>query len=288
MRHIHLLPVCAGLVLFVFSGMAHANISTHIYDPAPSFCSAYATKAVSQYHTARAAQCNVAGLRWNDDFEGQKKWCDSMRQEVAQSENRARAETLLGCFHSTAQLRDSDLDMIPDVLGSAMIRAVRQGNLQRVQQLLAAGTDLSYQGSQGNDGTILFVAISTGSESIARFFIGLGMNPNTTFNGGYSPIASSVGNTSLLEYLLEHGGDANNTGELYDFRELPMVSAINHGNLEAAKLLIHHGARVQVDESMDECSTSTLLDYAIKEKQPGIALELRKAGARAYAECASP
>ncbi len=285
MRYFGFLPTFVGMVLFVLSTTTWANISTYIYDPAPPFCSAYATKAVSQYRTARAAHCNVAGLRWNDDFEGQKKWCESMREDIAQAENRARTETLLDCFHSSSKPHDNDLDMIPDTLGSTMIGAVREGDLERVQQLLAAGTDLAYEGTQGNDGNILFVAISSGRENIVRFLVGLGMDPNSTFNGGYSPIAVSVGNSHLLGYLLEHGGDANNTGELYDFRELPLVSAINHGNLEAARLLIRHGARVQVDEFMDECSTSTLLDYAIKENQPDIAKELRNSGAKTYAEC---
>lgn len=285
MWHIRFPAACVGAVVVSFSMFAGANISSYIYDPAPSFCSSYATKAVSQYRTARAAHCNVAGLRWSDDFEGQKKWCESMREEVAQAENRARAGTLLACFHSSATLRQSDLNLIPDTLGNAMIAAARNGSLERVQQLLAAGTDLSYEGMQGNDGHILFVAISAGNEAIARFFIGLGMDPNSTFNGGYSPIAVSVGNHSLLRFLLEHGGDANNTGELYDFRELPLVAAINHNDLEAVKLLISHGARVQVDEMMDDCSTSTLLDYAVKEGKNTIVNELRKSGAKTYKEC---
>ena len=66
-----------------------------IYDPEPSFCDAYATKAVSQHRTAQAASCNYTGLRWNDDFEGQKQWCHSAREDVARRETRARAEALL-------------------------------------------------------------------------------------------------------------------------------------------------------------------------------------------------
>lgn len=287
MRQASFLPVTVGLLLYVVTKFASANISGHIYDASPSFCTAYATKAVSQYHTARAAHCDIAGLRWNDDFEGQKKWCESMREDVAQNENRARAETLLACFHSQTKLRESDLKMIPDTLGNAMIEAVRQGSLERVQQLLAVGTDLGYEGMQGNDGHILFVAINSGHQAIVRFFIGLGMNPNSTFNGGYSPIAISVSNPDLLRYLLEHDGDANNTGELYDFRELPLVAAIEHGRVDAAKLLISHGAQVQIDEQMDKCSTSTLLDYAIRKGQQAIASELRKAGAKTYHECST-
>lgn len=263
-----------------------ANITGHIYDPALTFCASYSTKAVSQFHTAKAAHCNVAGLRWSDDFEGQKKWCESMRMGVAQAENLARAEILLDCFHSSVKRPEAgDLEMIPDALGNAMIMAVNQGSLERVQQLLAAGTDLAYEGMQGNDGHILFVAISAGYEPIIRFFIDLGMDPNGTSNGGHSPIAVSIDNPDLLRYLLEHGGDANNAGERYEFHELPLVAAINQGNLDAARLLISHGARVQVDEMMDKCSTSTLLDYAISEKQQDIARALRKAGAKTYAEC---
>ena len=92
-------------------------------------------------------------------------------------------------------------------------------------------------------------------------------------------------NHELLEYILSNGGDANNTGELYDFLQLPLVSAILSKDVKAVQILIKHGARVQVDEMMDECLNNTLLDYAIKHGTPAIVAALRKAGAQTYAEC---
>lgn len=257
-----------------------------MYDRKPSYCSAYATKAVSQNQTAQAAKCNFNGLRWSDDFEGQRQWCESVREDIAQGETRARAEALLQCFGNSVNLNASDLQLIPDELGREMIGAVRAGKFSRIQQLLAAGTDLDYEGMQGNDGKILFVAIGTENEEIIRFFINMGMNPNATFNGGWSPITMVVGNHRLLEYLLENGGDPDNTGELYEFMQLPLVAAILNKDLIATQILIKHGARVQIDEMMEECTTNTLLDLAMKKGTPEIVAELRKAGAKTWQECA--
>ena len=278
------LSLLTGMVLSVFVSPASAGI----YDSQPSFCNAYATKAVSQNRTAQAAGCQFKGLRWSDDFDGQQKWCESVREDIAQRETRARAEALLQCFGDGVSLNASDLSMIPDTLGMEMINVVRKSRYARMQQLLAAGTDLSYEGMQGNDGTIMFIAVSTQNEKIIRFLLKLGMNPNSTFNGGWSPIATLVNNHRLLEYLLENGGDANNTGELYEFQQLPLVAAIQSNDLEAVRILIRHGARVQVDAMMDECMNDTLLDFAIKQGTPEIVAELRKAGAKTLQECTPP
>lgn len=275
------LSLLAGMVLSAFVSPANAGI----YDSQPSFCNAYATKAVSQNRTAQAASCQFKGLRWSDDFEGQQKWCEAVREDIAQGETRARAEALLQCFGDGVSLNASDLSMIPDTLGMEMINVVRKGRYARMQQLLAAGTDLSYEGMQGNDGTIMFIAVGTQNEKIIRFLLKLGMNPNSTFNGGWSSIATVVNNHKLLEYLLENGGDANNTGELYEFQQLPLVAAIQSNDLEAVRILIRHGAHVQVDTMMDECMADTLLDFAIKQGTPEIVAELRQAGAKTLQEC---
>lgn len=272
------------LLASLLSGVMPAAFAS-LYDAAPSFCDAYATKAVSQNLAASAAKCDVSGLRWSDDLEGQKKWCSGVREDVAQAETRARALALLECFGGNVSLNLKDLTLIPDALGGEMIGAVRSRKLSRVKQLLAAGADLGYEGMQGNDGKILFVAIGTENEEIIRFFVELGLDPNGTFNGGYSPIASVVSNHRLLKYLLEHGGEANNTGELYELTQLPLFTAINAGDLTAVKLLIKHGARVQVSEMMDECMGKTLLDYAIEKGKPAIVTALRDAGAKTYEEC---
>lgn len=272
------------LFVSLLSGATPAAFAP-LYETAPSFCDAYATKAVSQNQTAQAAKCEFSGARWNDDLEGQQKWCSSVREEVAQAETLARTKDLLVCFGTDVGVKDSDLSLIPDDLGGEMIAAVQKGKLSRTQQLLAAGASLDYEGMQGNDGKMLFVAMSNGHEDLIKFFIGLGQDPNSTFNGGWSPIAMFVGKPEMLEYLLEHGGDANSTGELYEFNQLPILSAINSNDLESLNILIKYGARVQVDEMMDECMGPTLLDYAIKKAKPAIVAALRKAGAKTYAEC---
>lgn len=255
-----------------------------IYDENPTFCEAYATKAVSQYQTAQAARCPSTGSRWNNDVAGQQKWCETVSEVVARAETEARAEALLQCFGG-GMVNAADLVLTPNALGGEMIRVVREAGLPRVQQVLAAGADLDYEGMQGNDGKILFVAMGVGKLPIVAFFIGLGLNPNGTFNGGFSPIGMVSRNHALLEYVLGHGGDADNTGELYDFQELPLFGAISSNDLKAVQILIKHGARVQVDEMMDECSASTLLDYAVGQGNPAIVAALRQAGAKTHAEC---
>lgn len=291
-------------------------VSANIYAEKSSFCESYATKASSQYATNLKAGCGFSDARWNADMKGQQEWCESVRKSIAVEETKARAKSLLQCFGKPESIEKHYLNQIPNQLGQNLIQAAQKNNLRTFQQLLAAGADLSYEEMMGNDGIALFHAIVNGSEDVVRFLISLGQNPNTTFNGGYTPLSSALKNLKLLEFLLQNGADPNYPGELYDHDYLPIVVAVRERNIPAltlllryggdpnqydmqsplqiavetqslpiADLLLKYGAKPNNVSLGQECTGKTPFDIAVEKQDMGMLTLLKRYGAQPYAEC---
>jgi ankyrin repeat protein len=291
-------------------------ISANIYAENSSFCESYATKASSQYATNVKAGCGFSDTRWNANTKGQKEWCESVRENIALNETKTRANDLLQCFNQIAAGAETYLSKTPNQLGQALIQAAKNNELSTFKQLLAAGADLSYEEMKGNDGTALFHAIVSGSEDIVRFLIHLGQNPNTTFNGGHTPLSSTLNNLPLLEYLLQNGADPNYPGELYDHDYLPLVVAVRENNTPALTLLLKYGAdpnqydmrsplqiavtkqSLPITELLltygakpnnvtlgQTCTEKTPLDIATERQDMAMQALLKRHGAQLYTEC---
>ena len=61
-------------------------------------CNSYAQDAAEQNRQNRSASCGFTGLRWNNDKEGQKQWCLTVRRGITAKEHRIRKNMLENCF----------------------------------------------------------------------------------------------------------------------------------------------------------------------------------------------
>ena len=273
-----------ALIGFLMSlGLVGSVQALSIYDPELSRCDSYAVKAGSQFVTAQILKCSVQGLRWNNDIKGQSQWCAGVRPEITVSETKARANELLTCMKAPVAANEADLKLEPYQLGEATIRAIQADQLGRVQQLIAAGADVRFEGGWGNDGRMLYVAISNAADKTTRFLINWKhFSPNASSNAGPSPLGKLLQkrpvNYKLLEFLLQNGADPNYIGELTHVGYLPLVIAIQNKDEKAIHLLIKYKAKVNLDEGLI-WEAGNILDIAMKSSTPKIVNLLKQAGA---------
>jgi len=63
-----------------------------------NYCKYYAKTAVEQNKKNIQLKCGFKGSRWNNDKQGQEKWCLNVLDIVSQEENTARKQKLKTCF----------------------------------------------------------------------------------------------------------------------------------------------------------------------------------------------
>lgn len=73
------------------------------------YCSNYAESATEQYQKSLSYQCSYQGLRWSNDKSGHKKWCNSVRENIAKKEEVARKKLLNKCIIGTENRDSPDL-----------------------------------------------------------------------------------------------------------------------------------------------------------------------------------
>ena len=215
-----------------------------------------------------------------------------------------------------------------DLLGIALINAVKNKQSGNVMLLLEKGANIDYDLDM-NFGTPLYFAVTKGVTKIAKILLSKGANSNYTTNGGQNMLNYSVDNIELLGALLDHGADPNSNGESAYSNNLPLVHAIKLGNAQAVRLLLKHGARTDMydvqepypllqaiaeqhsqivellikhgadvnvvynSDSSKSCAVNdnnfVPLDEAIKTGNDGIVLLLKQAGAKTEKEiCSKP
>lgn len=127
---------------------------------------------------------------------------------------------------------------------TALVQAVRNGRMEPVRQLLAAGAQANQQTAQGM--TLLGLAVLNGDEDIARALLAAGARPDERSADGNTALhyAVSLGRLRLAERLLADGADANAQGA-GGARALALAQKA--GANEVAKLLLAHGATSSAD-----------------------------------------
>ncbi len=88
--------------------------------------------------------------------------------------------------------------------------AAGEGNIEAVNQHIAAGTDLNAK-SDGDGWTPLHFAAFGGHKEIAELLIGSGAEVNAKGLGGYTPLlhAAYSGHKEVAELLIAKGADVN-------------------------------------------------------------------------------
>lgn len=260
-------------VLFILI-LAIAVMSSRLQAASELFCTNYAKLAVDQYQLSVELKCNFSGLRWNNDISGQKKWCLGVNEDIASEEALARAEALIACkkkLNKSSKLSYEE----QNTLTEALIQAAIADDVDKIKQLIDEGADIQRE-LDDNFGTPLYAAIGAQAENAVKFFIDAGVDPQRTSNGGVHPINYLLQNDKinyeLLEYLLNHGINANSIGES---GVTPLIAAIDKKDIRAVNILLENGA----DANFSITVTETPLTDAIKNSTTEIVSTLLEHGA---------
>lgn len=145
-------------------------------------------------------------------------------------------------------------DFFSDRKVAELAEAAAQGELQRVDALIAQGADVKARGQEGM--TPLIYAISgTGTKGFQRL-LERGANPNRQLDIGHSAISLAAGEegSGHLTILLAHGGNANlrslprgpRRADWCITRPTPIFDAIGGRSPENVRILLKAGADLEV------------------------------------------
>ena len=126
-------------------------------------------------------------------------------------------------------------------LDRALLEAAEEGDVQGINDLLAAGADVN--APVDGDGSALIVAARRGRVDIVRLLLDRGADPNLGVEGDGSAIimAAREGHIPVVELLLQRGAYVN---QPVDGDQNALIQASGAGRLEMVKLLVASGADV--------------------------------------------
>jgi ankyrin repeat protein/beta-lactamase regulating signal transducer with metallopeptidase domain len=158
-----------------------------------------------------------------------------------------------------------------------MMRAVKAGDLAKVQEMLDHGTPVDLElNNSGDNG--LMLAIAYRQLTVARFLLKHGANPNYQNHSGDNPLRVSVGwnyedNEKFREELLEAGANPNLRDQA---GTTPFIAACVYGDLNPKiTQMMAHGANINERDK----SGHTGLYYAEQSGRTAAAEYLRSHGA---------
>lgn len=164
-----------------------------------------------------------------------------------------------------------------------LARAASWGNLDAVDSLLEVGYEVD--SPDDSAATALMLAARTASDAVVARLVAADANVNALDSKGRSPLIYAVAAREepqrvleTLSILLEAGADPNHHGESCT---PPLASSayLDDGYLEAAKLLVDHGARLDARDHMGK----TALMHAAQQNKPILAQLLLTMGADVHA-----
>lgn len=174
-------------------------------------------------------------------------------------------------------------DLFQDPQMVALAIAIQKGDLQKIDDLLAAGVDVNARGK--DDITPLGWALMIRNKPAFRRLLERAADPNekiVPFQTGASTVtdvvARDAADSEWLELVLAHGGDPNLSTT--DEQTTPIVSAIDYSDIgpvqdRIIELLISAGA----DLNHQDFQGSTALLWAMARNRYDIAYRFLQAGA---------
>lgn len=177
---------------------------------------------------------------------------------------------------------------MPDLIQQQFLKALAQGDVDRIREFIAAGADVNRPiGNPGGE-TPLIRAITAEQLNLVDLLIENGADVNLRWAGPtfWTPLMFAHNNPAILARLLAAGADVNARAAVQYIdtsspgrrsggeTTLHLAAAAN--NSEAVNVLVHAGAEVEA-KAEDDCAP---LDYAIRMgSATAAAVALAEAGA---------
>jgi len=151
--------------------------------------------------------------------------------------------------------------------------AAQEGNLSRVEAEIAKGADVNLR-DKAVGWTALGHAASKGHTNVVQFLLEHGAEANYRDSGGGVPLhfAALMGRANVVKLLLAHGADVNAKGGSGLQGDTALHLAAGSGRREVAVLLLKHGADL---DALDDVG-ATPLDIAETAGEVEMAEFLRK------------
>jgi ankyrin repeat protein len=159
---------------------------------------------------------------------------------------------------------------------SPIVEAARRGDKQAVQALLKRKADVNVAAPDG--ATALHWTVYAEDAETTALLLHAGANVNVRNMYGVSPlaIAAKQANPHILEQLMKAGADPNDPINYINADETPLMHAARAGNVDAVRMLLIAGAKVNARESWNGQSA---IQWAAAEGHSAVVEALVEGGA---------
>lgn len=163
-------------------------------------------------------------------------------------------------------------------LGQPLFEAVREGDVEGVRDLLAAGANPDAR--IAGDGTPLIEAARQGRLEIVEMLLEKGANPDLASRGDGNPLimAARRGRLDIVKALVERGASVES---FVPGDETPLINAAQSGSLETVRYLVEKGADVNRSVVANPGESRSPLGQATKRGHLAVIVYLKAKGARA-------
>ena len=168
--------------------------------------------------------------------------------------------TLLWAFSATVVAQEASLGP----RDKALIQGAFDGELAKVQAVLAKGASLEATGPKGR--TAVIWAAANGHTSVVEFLHRQGADIKAKDSNDQTALMFAVKGSyaETVKYLLENGADVNARSIKQGFTPLTIAAAV--GDVNVVRLLLDHGA----DKNIAERDGNTALDRARQYGHPEV------------------
>lgn len=149
-------------------------------------------------------------------------------------------------------------------------KCVKDNDIQGCKELLEKGANPNEEISR--DFTVFDLTVKNNNIECMKLFIKYGADVNHEYDYYITPLHRAFFDQELMKLLLENGFDVNR--EQKTIKTFPLHDAVVFENLDSIKMLVEHGASLNVGTS----SGKTPLHYAALTKNSEIVLYLLNNG----------